>query len=498
MTAKFHLGWFGCFQAVQYDTAFSTTASPFDGGFYVEMAQSLERAGFDYLLLEDTLMVPDLIGGTFDAYLRRGNMAPKHDPIPLSGILGAATSRLGIVATMSTTFYPPFMLARVAATLDHLTGARFGWNVVTSAEDAAAQNFGLDKMIEHDRRYEIADEFMDVVTQLWSSWDPDALVIDPEDGTYIAPGKVRAIDFEGEFFRSRGPLNTLPPIRGRPVVVQAGGSPRGRSFAAKHADSIITVAKGIEKMTAYRDDVRARAKDHGRSPDDVKILYVVNPIVAETSSEAHAKAERIKQSDRFVEETLLLVSSITDIDLASFPFDEPLPKGLTTNGEQTALDAFTQYGSDKTLRELAQDGINNSIEFIGTPDEVAEHMGQVMDEVGGDGFLISAGALGPSRRYVNDITEGLVPALQRRGLVRRRYSHEHLIDNLLEFLTPVRRSVARQGRLSCPKVLHRPRISMKRKAPTTTATTGMRQRAPARAMAAGMYHSGSGDGCPAR
>ena len=430
---KFHLGWFGCFQGVQFDTPFSTTASPFDGRFYVEMAQTLERACFDYLLLEDTLMVPDLIGGTFEAYLKRGNMAPKHDPIPLSAMLGAATRYLGVVATMSTTFYPPFMLARVAATLDHLTGARFGWNVVTSAEDAAAQNFGLEKMIEHDKRYDIADEFMDLVQQLWSSWDPDALVADHDTGTYVAPGKVRAINFEGEYFRSRGPLNTLPPLNGRPVIVQAGGSPRGRSFAAKHADSIITVAKGVEKMKAYRSDVRARAEECGRKPDDIKILFVVNPIVAETSEEAHARKDRVHTSDRFVEETLLLVSSITDIDLSRFPLDEPLPVGLTTNGEQTALDAFTQYGSRKTLRELAQQGINNSIEFVGTPDEVADEMGEVMDEVGGDGFLISSGPIGPSRRYLNDITEGLVPALQRRGLVRSSYTHEHLINNLREF-----------------------------------------------------------------
>lgn len=433
MAGKFHLGWFGCFQSVQFDTPFSTTASPFDGGFYVEMAQTLERAGFDYLLLEDTLMVPDLIGGSFDAALKRGNMAPKHDPVPLSAILGAATRHLGIVATMSTTFYPPFMLARVAATLDHLTGGRFGWNVVTSAEDAAAQNFGMDKMIEHDRRYDIAEEFMEVVQRLWSSWDPDALVADYDSGTYIAPGKVRAINFEGEFFRSRGPLNTLPPLRGRPVIVQAGGSPKGRSFAARHADSIITVAKGIDKMRAYRDDVRARAESFGRKPDDIKILFVVNPIVAETTEEAHARKTRIQESDRYIEETLLLVSSITDIDLSQFSLDEPLPPGLTTNGEQTALDAFTQSGSRKPLRELAQQGINNSIEFVGTPDEVADEMGAVMDEVGGDGFLISSGPLGPSRRYLNDITDGLVPALQRRGLVRTSYDHDHFIDNLLEF-----------------------------------------------------------------
>jgi FMN-dependent oxidoreductase (nitrilotriacetate monooxygenase family) len=433
VTARFHLGWFGCFQSVQFDTTFSTTASPFDGRFYVEMAQTLERACFDYLLLEDTLMVPDVMGDSFDPYLRRGSMAPKHDPVPLSAMLGAATRHLGIVATMSTTFYPPFMLARAAATLDHLTGARFGWNVVTSAEDAAAQNFGLDKIPEHDRRYDVADEFMEVVHQLWSSWDPDAWVADAETGTYVAPGKVHAINFEGEFFRCRGPLNTLPPINGRPVIVQAGGSPKGRAFAAKHADSIITVARGVDKMKAYRDDVRAKAEAFGRKPDDIKILYVVQPIVAETTEDARALSDRIHRSDRFVEETLLLVSSITDVDLSKFPMDEPLPADLGTNGEQTALEALKQVGSGKTLRECAQDGISSSVELVGTPDEVAEKMGEVMDEVGGDGFLISTGSARLSRRYLIDIADGLVPALQRRGLVRSSYTHDQLIDNLQEF-----------------------------------------------------------------
>lgn len=433
MTTKFHLGWFGCFQGVQYDTPFSTTASPFDGRFYVEMAQTLERAGFDYLLLEDTLMVPDVAGGSFDPYLRRGSMAPKHDPVPLSAMLGAATRHLGVVATMSTTFYPPYMLARVAATLDHLTGGRFGWNVVTSAEDAAAQNFGMDRIPEHDRRYDVAGEFMEVVYQLWSSWDPDAFVADHDTGTYVAPGKVRAINFEGEFFRCRGPLNTLPPINGRPVIVQAGGSPKGRAFAARHADSIITVAKGIDKMRAYREDVRARAEAAGRKPDDIKILYVVQPVVAETAEEARALHNRIHNSDRFAEETMLLVSSITDIDLSRFPLDEPLPADLRTNGEQTALEALKQTGSGKTFRECLADGISTSTELVGTPDDVADQMGAIMDEVGGDGFLISSGSARLSRRYLIDITDGLVPALQRRGLVRSSYTHEQLIDNLLEF-----------------------------------------------------------------
>ena len=311
-------------------------------------------------------MVPDLIGGSFDGYLKRGSMAPKHDPIPLSAVLGASTRYLGIVSTMSTSFYPPFMLARVAATLDHLTGARFGWNVVTSAENSAAQNFGLDGMIEHDRRYDIADEYMDLVQQLWSSWDPDALVIDHDSGTYVKAA-VRAPSTSRESSSFPRPAQHAASDQWPAAHRPGRGLARGRSFAAKHADSIITVARGVEKMKSYRDDVRARAEGHGRKPDDIKVLYVVNPVVAETTEEAHAKFTRMHESDRYVEETLLIVSSITDIDLSQFPLDEQLPPGLKTNGKQTGLDVFCQEGSGKTLRQLAQEGINNSVEFVGTP-----------------------------------------------------------------------------------------------------------------------------------
>jgi FMN-dependent oxidoreductase (nitrilotriacetate monooxygenase family) len=431
-TSPFHLGWFMNFTALQWNDQFGTTENPWTGQFYVEMAQALERACFDYMLIEDTLMVPDAYGHSFDAYLKHAMMTPKHDPVPLATLMAGATSRLGLVATMSTSFYPPFMLARLASTVDHISSGRFGWNIVTSGEDSAAQNFGMDKLTEHDLRYDIAEEYLDLVCQLWDSWEADAVVMDRETGKWALGDKVHTIDFEGRWFKSRGPLNTVRPPADRPVFVQAGGSPKGRQFAAKWADSIVAIANGVEGMKAYRDDVRARAEAMGRKPDDIKVLFLVSPVLAETTAEAHAKKERLQNSDRYAEQSLLLMSSITDIDFSQFDLDEVLPP-LTTNGERASLEKFMQVGSGKTLRQLAKEGTANSVHLVGTPDDVADQMGEIMEEVGGDGFLLTSNAVSLDRRYIAEITDGLVPALQRRGLARTSYTHEHFRDNLLEF-----------------------------------------------------------------
>ena len=221
---KFHLGWFANFAVDEWLEPFSSAGgSPWTGEFYVDMARALERACFDYIMLEDTLMVPSIYGGSMSRYLKNAIQAPKHDPAPLAAVIAAQTSRLGVVATLSTLGYPPFLLARLCATIDHIAQGRFGWNIVTSAEDEAAQNFGLKKITEHDLRYEMADEYVELVDQLFRSWDTDAVIMDRETETYADPAKVRTIDFEGRHHRSRGPLNTAPLPHGRPVYVQAGG-----------------------------------------------------------------------------------------------------------------------------------------------------------------------------------------------------------------------------------------------------------------------------------
>lgn len=436
MAAKrFHLGWFTNFTPDLWNEPFSNGGSPWTGEFYMEMAKALERACFDYIMIEDKLSVSESYGGSAEAYLKHAlGMVPKHDPAPLAALMSAATKRLGIVITMSTIAYPPFLLARLSSTLDHISSGRFGWNIVTSAEDYAAQNFGMDQLPARQLRYDMADEYLELVNKLFDSWEPDAVVMDRDKGIYADYKKVHPINFKGQFFKCRGPLNTARSPQGRPVYVQAGGSPRGREFAAKHADSIITLVDGVEGMKWYRNDIRERAATHGRNPDDIKVLYLVIPTLAETKEEAYAKRDRMISSPAFIEQTLALVSAITDIDFSKYDLDSVLPH-LTTNGEQGSLDKFQQSGSGKTLRQLVYESaeFDSSIELIGTPDQVADRMGEIIEEVGGDGFLITMHNQSVSRKQVIEVTDGLVPALQRRGLVRTAYEYPTLRENLRGF-----------------------------------------------------------------
>ncbi len=437
MTKKFHLGWFTNFTPDPWNGPFANGGRPWDGRFFVEMAQALERACFDYLLLEDKLLVPETYGGTSEVYLKHAmGMVPKNDPAPLAALIAGATSKLGIVATLSTMAYPPFMLARLASTIDSIAGGRFGWNIVTSAENGAAQNFGLAELPPRELRYDMAHEYMDVVTRLWRSWEPDAIVVDRDTATYADFTKVRSIDFEGRFFSCKGPLNSAPSPQVVPTLVQAGGSPKGRDFAARYADSIVAAADGIEGMKEYRDDIRARAASHGRDPDDIKILFMIAPVLGDTEAEARDRYDRMVADPHFLEQSLAFIAGITDLDFSAYALDKPLPGRLVTNGEQGSLDAFQQHGSGKTLRELvteASGGLAASIELIGTPDQVADKMGEAMDAVGGDGFLITTPGQAVNRRTIAEVCDGLVPALQRRGLVRKEYSHQLLRDNLRAF-----------------------------------------------------------------
>ena len=428
---KFHLGWFTNFVLDEWHEPFSSGGgNPWDGEFYIDFAKSLERACFDYIIYEDKLLVPDAYKGSTEPYLRRGMQVPKHDPAPLAAVVASHTRHLGIVATLSTLGYHPFTLARMCSTLDHIAHGRFGWNIVTSAEDAAAQNFGLDRLPEHDLRYDMADEYMQLVNQLFDSWDPDAVLLDYKTQTYADHTKVRPVNFEGKYYKSRGPLNTAPSPQGRPAYIQAGGSEKGRDFAAKYADSIIAGANGNKGKKEFRDDIRRRAARFGRNPDDIKVLFIFRLCMGETEAEAQAKYQRSITQQRHIDRQLGLMSGITEIDFGQFDLDQTIPQDLTTNGESASLIKFAQFGSGKTLRELAQD---RACDMIGTPEQCAVQMGEIMAEVGGDGFLISHPFHHINRRYILEVTEGLVPALQRLGLVRTEYTKSTLRETLREF-----------------------------------------------------------------
>jgi FMN-dependent oxidoreductase (nitrilotriacetate monooxygenase family) len=433
----FHLGWFLQGSSVQ---AWAESWTGHIGRtwmvpeLFTDMARSLERACFDYLLIEDSSYVGESYGGSTELYLKHGIAVPRQDPSVVASLMSQVTSRIGIVPTFGTYAYPPYLLARLVATLDQVSQGRIGWNAVTGSSDFAAMNFGLPGMPEHDLRYEMADEYMEVCRRLWASWEPGAIIADRHGGVLVDHTKVHAVNFEGKYFKTRGPLNSGPCPQGQPVIAQAGGSPRGRQFASRYADTIVAHTKGIAAMKAYRDDVRARMVAHGRDPDSCKVLFLVAPIIGETESEAQdRKLQRAARAAATIPERLAHLGKVTNIDFGRFDIDKPLPDDVSTNGHQQTLEEFRRKAAGRSIRETMADhnATELSVELVGTPDAMAARMGEVMEEVGGDGFLFSMPNV--SRRTLAEVEDGLVPALQARGLVRAAYTHAHFRDNLLEF-----------------------------------------------------------------
>ena len=436
MPQPFHLGWFLQGSSVQ------AWGEPWTGAIgrdwrqpdlFIDMARALERACFDYILIEDSSYIGESYGASRDVYLRSALSVPRQDPSVLAAILTQVTSRIGIIPTFATFAYPPYLLARLVASLDQVSAGRIGWNAVTGSSDVAARNFGLPGLPEHDLRYDMADEYMHIVDALWSSWEPGAIVADPATGIFADPAKIHSIDVQGQFYQCRGPLNSGPPVQSRPVIAQAGGSPRGRRFAAQHADTIVAGSKGPDAMRAYRNDIRTHAAAAGRNPDDIKLLFLVAPIIGETKEEAALKkARRADWAVRRLSERLAHFSKITNIDFGALDLDAPVGE-LTTNGHQASLAEFLRKAAGRTLRETMSDydSTVGSVELVGTPDTVADQMADIMAAVGGDGFLFSLPDV--SRRVIAEITDGLIPALQRRGLTRQTYEHPHLRNNLLAF-----------------------------------------------------------------
>jgi len=429
---QFHLAWFLSRgfspKAWRLPWAGDTAANWLKPDLFVDLARSMERACFDYLIIEDSSHVPYKYRNSHDIYLKYAAATPKMDPAVLVPYMAQATKHLGIVPTLSTTEYHPFMLARLINTLDHVTEGRVGWNMVTGSSDHGAQNYGRDAQYPHDERYDRADEFAEIVTKLWESWEADAVVLDKENVLFADGSKVHPIHYEGQFFRCRGPLNAPRSPQVRPVLCQAGGSPRGQRFAARWADTIIAVGDSIEQMKAFRADVRARALAAGRNPDHIKILFLAYPVVDVSMAAARERREMERPDcEQHIEMHLALMSTTGGIDLSQFDLDEPLP-ALTTNGHQSTVAKY----AGKTTRGLAMaNAIKSGIDFTGTADHVAGVMQEVMQEVGGDGFLLFNGEF--TRRYIMEICDGLVPELQRRGLTRTEYPHKLFRDNLMAF-----------------------------------------------------------------
>lgn len=426
----FHLGWFvsmGFSPKAWLEPWAGDTSNWMKPDLFIDLARAAERACFDFLMIEDTSDLPDTYGGSPDIYLRYRLGSPKLDPAVLVPYLTQATSKIGIITTLSTTEYPPFLLARLVNTLDHTTGGRVGWNIVTGGSENAALNYGNRAALDHGDRYDRADEFTEIVTRLWDSWPSTSFVDDRNTPMFFASDKIDPINFEGKFFSCRGPLNSPRSPQGWPVLCQAGISPRGRRFAGRWADTVIALGNNVDEMSKLRNDIRNQASSHGRNPDSIKVLFLINPIVDDTVAAAQERRLREKETALAKPELLLAgLSKITGIDFSKFPLDAPL-EDLHTNGHKGMLARYR----GKSPREIVGEFNSIGMHLTGTGESVSAEMENLFYEVGADGFLVSNRFF--TRRYICEIVDGLVPALQKRGLTRTAYSDATLRGNLLSF-----------------------------------------------------------------
>ncbi|GAA3676818.1 NtaA/DmoA family FMN-dependent monooxygenase [Arthrobacter ginkgonis] len=433
MATPLHFGFFSSFSAPAWhapdDRMFGDDWP--SGGYHSWLARRVEAAKFDFLFFEDTSGVSRINNESIDTDLRYALSAPKNDPVALITYLSAVTERLGLVATASTSLYPPFLLARLYSTIDSLSRGRAGWNIVTSSENESAQNFGQDALLPTQQRYDKAEEFVEVVSKLWGSWDADAVVKDLANNVYTDSSRVRSIDHAGEHFKVRGPLNTYPSPQHRPVFAQAGGSPRGRDFAAKHAELIMSVTiGGVEAMKEFREDIHARMRAHGRDPREARIVYALHPHITENVS-----TFRRSITDEQLVPVLGKHGAHLGVDLLTYDLDRPFPTDVEASGTTSMLTSLKEKGRRGiTLREAIIDFHwgDDELGSIGPASSIAENLISAMDEAGGDGYIFMA-TQDANRAVIDGIIDELVPELQRRGAMRTDYAGSTFRENLFAF-----------------------------------------------------------------
>lgn len=412
--------------------------APVNFRHYAELARRAEAAKFDAIFLADSVGVRN----TDLASLSRTARSDHFEPLTLLSALAAVTEKIGLIATVSTTYNEPYHVARKFASLDHISGGRSGWNLVTSSGQGEAQNFNLDEHVEHARRYARAAEFHDVVLGLWDSWEDDAFLRDKPSGQYFDPAKLHPLRHRGEHFSVRGPLNVSRSPQGRPVVVQAGASPAGRDLAARTAEVIFVAHQTFDEAQAFYRDIKGRAVEYGRDPDDIKIMPGIFPVIGRTQAEAEEKFARLQDLIHPVVGVQLLSNMIGGFDLSGYPVDGPLPDIPETNGgksrQQLLIDLARR--DNLTIRQLYLRiaGARGHQQVVGTPQSVADQLQQWFEEDGADGFNIMSPWLPGG---LDDFIELALPELRRRGLFRSEYEGATLRQHL-GLARPPHRAVA--------------------------------------------------------
>ena len=388
-------------------------------------AQTLERGKFDAFFLADHLAVLNM---PIEA-LKRSHTVTSFEPFTLLSALAGATDHIGLVATASTTFDAPYHVARRFVSLDHLSGGRAGWNIVTTSNPDAALNFGLEDHMEHGERYRRAREFYDVVTGLWDSFADDAFIRDVESGIYFDPERMHVLDHKGEFLSVRGPLNIARPVQGWPVIVQAGSSEPGRQLAAETAEVVFAASSSLTDSQRFYADVKGRMEKIGRNRDHLKILPGAFVVVGDSVEEARAKRAHLDSLVHYANAIGSLSIAIGQ-DASLFDPDGPLPEIADTNASKSALERVVNMAQREnlTVRQLAQRlGGYSGLAFVGTPATIADEMEEWLHSEGSDGFNVMFPYLPEG---LDDFVDKVVPELQRRGIFRKEYQGTTLRENL--------------------------------------------------------------------
>jgi len=393
--------------------------------YYQELAQTAERGKFDMLFLANLL------------YVQQAENAANGmlDPVVVLSSLAASTSRLGLAGTVSTTYNEPYNVARNMASLDHVSAGRAAWNIVTSQLDIEAHNYGRDHHPEHGLRYKMAEEFTEVVTRLWDSWEDGALLFDREAGRFTDFGKLHPVDFTGEWYAAHGTLNVPRPPQGRPVLIQAGSSGDGQAFAGKFAEVVFTAQQSLSEAQQFYRTLQERLGEYGRSEGSLKIMPGLSPIIGSTEEEARRKQQELHELIP-PETAVAVISQFLNYDLSGHPPELPLPPipfdpVKMSNGMKSRVQLFMDLAYNKKLpaMELGRMflGARGHLQFVGTPEQLADLMEEWYDGFGCDGFNIMPPVLPGD---LVDFVDHVVPVLQQRGRFRREYEGTTLRDHL--------------------------------------------------------------------
>ncbi|WP_339186124.1 LLM class flavin-dependent oxidoreductase [Paenibacillus sp. FSL R5-0490] len=389
--------------------------------FYKKQVRIAEKGKFDLLFIADGLFINEKSNPHF---------LNRFEPLTLLSALAGATSRIGLVATLSTSYSEPFTVARQFASLDQLSGGRAGWNVVTSPLEGSALNFGKGEHPNHALRYEIAEEHLNVVKGLWDSWEDDAFIGDKEQGVFFDPAKLHTLNHKGVHFSVQGPLNVGRSKQGHPVIFQAGSSESGKDLAARSADAVYTGHETLEEAREFYRDVKARAVAYGRQAADILIFPGIGPIVGRTAEEAEQKYQEIAELVSIDQALNYLGRYFDHYDFSQYALDEPFPEigEIGSNSFRSTTDKIKEQAREQglTLRQVALLASTPRTSFIGTPDQIADQIQEWFEGEAADGFNVRT--VVPNG--LEDFVELVVPVLQERGLFRTEYEHETLRENL--------------------------------------------------------------------